>query len=677
MGDHCDSHSPLDIISSGGCEENLTPHSLEECKREIICFNESDSFPVPQAGMLFSSEDEVRSFYARYANQLGFRIKTRTSKRTRDGRVKYLILQCSGEGAKRGKKGIRNAYTTASGNQKCEARINVSSRQGGDGNYRIHSVSLNHNHELSPHIDMRGKSKRRLDQKKFGILVERTPDQKVCENHLQKRRHSIGEIGDGEALQKYLARMQKQDSNFFYAIDLDDDFRVRNVFWADGRSRAAYESFGDVVTVDTTYLSDQYKVPLATFVGVNHHGQSVLFGCGLLSSEDLESFVWLFQSLLQCMSGVPPQGIITDHCKAMQKAIETVLPSTRHRWCLLHIMKNLPQKIHGYAKFKLIGEHLQNAVYDTQTTNEFERNWTKIVDDFGIGDDEWLKELFLERHRWVPSFLRGDFWAGMSVNLRSESMYAFFDGYVNQHTTLKQFVDQYDNALQYKAEKEYVADVHSSCSTQACVTKSPIERQFQSAYTNAKFQEVQDEFIGKADCNVCVARVDGSICLYNVIEDVIIGDKPNESVVEVTYNRLNCDVKCTCCLFEFRGILCRHSLAVLSQERVKEVPCKYILDRWRKNIKRKYVYIKTSYGVQHLKPHMQRVESLCNQFSSVADAAAEFEETSSFVKVTLCNLKERLQTWATNLRNSSQVDVEEAQYISSPYGVGDAIIRGI
>ena len=52
--------------------------------------------------------------------------------------------------------------------------------------------------------------------------------------------------------------MRKQNTNFFYDIDLDDDFHVRNVFWADARSRAAYEYFGDVVTFDVTYLTNKY-----------------------------------------------------------------------------------------------------------------------------------------------------------------------------------------------------------------------------------------------------------------------------------------------------------------------------------------------------------------------------------------------------------------------------------
>ncbi|KAL4294508.1 hypothetical protein AHAS_Ahas18G0235100 [Arachis hypogaea] len=85
-------------------------------------------------------------------------------------------------------------------------------------------------------------------------------------------------------------------------------------------------------------------MPFGTFVGVNHHGQSLLLGCALLSCEEDNSFVWLFDCWIRCMGGKPPIGILTDQCKAMQNAIEKSLPMTRHRWCIWHIAKKISEK---------------------------------------------------------------------------------------------------------------------------------------------------------------------------------------------------------------------------------------------------------------------------------------------------------------------------------------------
>jgi hypothetical protein len=120
--------------------------------------------------------------------------------------------------------------------------------------------------------------------------------------------------------------MRELNDRFYYVIDMDDDSRLQNVFWADARSRASYEYFGDVITFDTTYLINRYDMPFAPFVGVNHHGQSILFGAGLLLNEDTYTFVWLFETWLKCMNYKAPNPIITDRDKVMKNAIGIVFP---------------------------------------------------------------------------------------------------------------------------------------------------------------------------------------------------------------------------------------------------------------------------------------------------------------------------------------------------------------
>lgn len=62
-------------------------------------------------------------------------------------------------------------------------------------------------------------------------------------------------IGDADVLCNYFVRMQRRNSNFFYVIGMDEEGQLQNVFWADARSRAAYESFGDVLFFDILLMS--------------------------------------------------------------------------------------------------------------------------------------------------------------------------------------------------------------------------------------------------------------------------------------------------------------------------------------------------------------------------------------------------------------------------------------
>ena len=80
------------------------------------------------------------------------------------------------------------------------------------------------------------------------------------------------------------------------------------------------------------------------------------------------------------------------------------------------------------------------------------------MESYHLEENEWLAKLYEERKRWVPTFLNSNFFAGMSSTQRSESMNAFFDGYLYSSTSLKVFVEQFENAMRNKIENEILLD---------------------------------------------------------------------------------------------------------------------------------------------------------------------------------------------------------------------------
>jgi len=80
--------------------------------------------------------------------------------------------------------------------------------------------------------------------------------------------------------------MRELNNSFYYEIDTDAENRIINVFWTNVRSRATSVDFGDIISFDITYLTNKYDISFTPFVGVNHHGHSILLRCGLLSSKD-------------------------------------------------------------------------------------------------------------------------------------------------------------------------------------------------------------------------------------------------------------------------------------------------------------------------------------------------------------------------------------------------------
>ncbi|XP_028074240.1 protein FAR-RED IMPAIRED RESPONSE 1-like [Camellia sinensis] len=542
----------------------------------------------PEKGMCFNSKQGVYSFYAKYAKHLRFVVAYRTQNIGQDGEVNYFGVECT-RACKRTKRSeVHPLEPTLSSFIECKAKARATLQK--DGRFKLTTVVLQHTHDLilsdSRHFAMNKRiltpTKRRIEindepwirvaRNFHSIVIEAggyealSFDEQDARNHIQSMRRLRLGVGDAESVALYFHRMQQQNSNFYYAIDLDEDGRMRNLFWADARSMATYKAFGDVVSFDTTYLTNKYDMPFAQFVGVNHHGQSILLGCGLLSNENTETFLWLFREWLSCMSDVPPKAIIIDQCRTMQNAIEVLFPEARHRWCLWHIMKKIPEKLRGYAQYESIKLALQNAVYDCFTKHEFDEEWQAMIGKFNLDDNDWLGVLYSERHGWIPVYVKDVFWAGMPTTQRSESMNAFFDGYVNSKTTLKQFFEQYDHALRSKVEKEMKADLKSRKKLYDCLTVYEFEKQFRVAYTNAKFKEVQVELKRLLYCRANLVKEEGAMCTYHVKEAVLVGEKMKTVEFVVYFNATEC-----------------------------ELHYKYIVSRWKKDIERGYTSIPTTY----------------------------------------------------------------------------------
>ncbi|KAF5477834.1 hypothetical protein F2P56_004446 [Juglans regia] len=495
-----------------------------------------------------------------------------------------------------------------------------------------------------------------------------------CQNFIDKVGHLRLGKGGGKSLCDYFHRMREMDDGFVSIMDMNDEFRVKNVFWADARSRVAYEYFGDVITLDTTYLTNRYGMPFVLFVGVNHHGQSILLGTGLISSEDTSTFVWLFRAWLTCMNGRAPKAIITNYDRAIKSAISTVFPDTRHRYCLWHIMQKLTEKLGSHTQFNVgLKTSIESALYDSQTCGEFEDKWRQLLNMYNLGSNAWLQGLYNEKTFWVPVYLKNVFWAGMSISKRSESMNAFFDGFVHSGTTLKELVDQFDNALRNKVKVEATSDFNSFNQTIPCISPFGIEKQFQMMYTNAKFKEVQEEVLGLILCNCTLVSTKGCVSTFDVLDQISIDDDHVKNVhYSVYYNEEECEFKCMCALFEMRGVFCRHAFAVCRMKKINVLPEKYILDRWRKDLKRRYTLVKSSYDDLRDNADAQRYEVVVKRCLKLAMRVSQSDEHCNAFLRLLDEFEHKFEgltfesrPYPTNVKEKAVM--EKGRKISSPH----------
>lgn len=593
-------------------EGNETEKERDGEKTELVVQNGltqgRKEFVAPAVGMEFESYDDAYNYYNCYAKEVGFRVRVKNSWFKRNSREKYgAVLCCSSQGFKRIKDVNRLRKETRTG---CPAMIRM--RLVDSKRWRVLEVTLEHNHLLGAKIyksmkKMGSGTKRKLQSnsdaevrtiKLYRALVIDAGGNSSLNSNVKEIRNFSDhpnqlnlKKGDTQAIYNYLCRMQLTNPNFFYLMDLNDEGCLRNVFWIDARSRAACGYFSDVIFFDNTYLSNKYEIPLVALVGVNHHGQSVLLGCGLLAGETSESYVWLFKAWVTCMSGRTPQTIITDRCKALQNAIAEVFPRSHHRFGLSHIMKKVPEKLGGLRNYDAIRKALIKAVYESLKVIEFESAWGFLIQRFAVSDHEWLRSLFEDRARWAPVYLKDTHFAGMSSSQPGETLNPFFDRYVHKQTPLKEFLDKYELALQKKHKEEALADIESRNSGPTLKTRCFFELQLSKVYTREIFKKFQFEVEEMYSCfSTTQLHVDGPIIIFLVKERVLgEGNRREIRDFEVLYNRAAAEVRCICSCFNFYGYLCRHALCVLNFNGVEEIPSKYILSRWKKDYKRLYI----------------------------------------------------------------------------------------
>ncbi|KAK9749956.1 hypothetical protein RND81_02G161500 [Saponaria officinalis] len=188
-------------------------------------------------------------------------------------------------------------------------------------------------------------------------------------------------IGDADA-EMFINNLEKlvhRKKGFQYAYHVDEGRNLCRVFWIDAHGKSAYLAFSDGLSFDPTYGTNIYCMVFTPFTGIDNHKKSVTFACALLSNEDEESFVWVLQKFMEAMGRKEQQLIITDQDPAIRNAVPVVFKTTRHRFCMWHIMNKVSDKIDIITRKETDFLSRINGVvwnHDLEPT-EFEDQWNE------------------------------------------------------------------------------------------------------------------------------------------------------------------------------------------------------------------------------------------------------------------------------------------------------------
>ncbi|XP_052201336.1 protein FAR-RED IMPAIRED RESPONSE 1 isoform X2 [Diospyros lotus] len=605
----------------------------------------------PHDSMEFESKEAAFLFYKEYAKSVGFATIIKASRRSRiSGKFIDAKFVCTRYGSKQESaaskipepvphvdsmpgipiKKKRGRINRSWSKTDCKACMHVKRTQ--DGRWVVHTFIKEHNHEIFPDQDYYFRGHRNIDLGNNNVDALHAIRARTKKMYTTMSRQSGGikkvstqksgisnssqphlplEDGDAQAMLEHFLYMQDENPNFFYALDLNEEQLLRNVFWVDAKGRLDYRNFDDVVFFDTTYIKNEYKLPFATFTGVNHHCQFILLGCALLADESRSTYSWVMQSWLRAMGKHSPKVILTDQDKSLKESVAEIFPDARHCFCLWHILNKIPEKLGSVLRqHESFMPKFNKCIFKSFTDGEFKKRWWKMVNRFNLRNDIWFQSLYEDREQWTPTYMREIFLAGMSTTQRSESASTLLDKYMQRRTTLKEFLDQYKTILQDKFEEEAKVDFETWHKEPTLKSPSPFGKQMATIYTHAVFKKFQVEVLGVVACHPKKETEDSGTTTFKVqdFED-------NHGFV-VVWNEKTSYISCSCHLFEYNGFLCRHVMIVLQMYGVHNIPPQYILKRWTKDAKSRQIRTQGSEGVES---RAQRYNDICQLVFKLGD----------------------------------------------------------
>ena len=280
--------------------------------------NVADVKPKLQLGQQFDSIEEAYYFYNDiYAKTIGFGVRMGSNKKDKiTGENTWKQFLCSKEG--KTNENLAEGRNCGLKRADCKARMNIAFDKAKKKWYvsdfeeaHTHALTTPRRVHLIPSHRKVTKAKKCLMGKLSSVNVRLSQQFKIMEivaggvqnvgcvsRDLRNYERDLREEmkgHDATMLLEYFESEKEKKPSFYFQIDRDSDNKMTRCFWADPTSMKAYYFFNDVVVFDTTYNTNKYRMIFAPITGVNHHGQTIVFGCGLLSDEKTESVIWLLE----------------------------------------------------------------------------------------------------------------------------------------------------------------------------------------------------------------------------------------------------------------------------------------------------------------------------------------------------------------------------------------------
>jgi hypothetical protein len=326
-----------------------------------------------------------------------------------------------------------------------------------------------------------------------------------------------------------------------------------------------------------THEKNGYNFPLIIFSGCNHHSQTIIFGCALVSDETIETYKWVLKSFSEAMRNKHPKVVVTNGDEVMMEAIKHAFPDSCHRLCVWNLHKNACKNVESSS----FSEDFKKAIYSNFTPKEFEDFWIKMVVGHRIVGNEWVSKTYENRSLWATAYLRDKLFCRIQTTCHRETIDSIIKKYIRKKSSVFEFMHDFEETLRKYRNDELMADNKSLFSEPVLTTPLPeFEKDAAKIYTAELFKEVKEQIVLAGALNVIKRMVNGEKVIFKITK---YGHPGIET--KVVYDTSKSAFYCVCRHFEARGIPCSHIFRAMIFEHVDHIPSSLILTRWTKNAK--------------------------------------------------------------------------------------------
>jgi hypothetical protein len=158
-------------------------------------------------------------------------------------------------------------------------------------------------------------------------------------------------------------------------------------------------------------------------------------------------------------------------------------------------------------------------------------------------------------------------------------------------------------------------------------------KQAANSYTKNIFAKFQEELVKTFAYTANKIEDDGVVRKYRVAN---FQDNREAYMVSVPLDISGAKANCSCRMFEYSGILCRHILTVFTVTNILTLPSHYILKRWTKNVK-------SSVGTDEEIPDPLGIENITSRFNNLCREAIKLAEEGAVAVETYNAAKDALR----------------------------------